>query len=77
MVSRPQCNQISHNTLDKDRRVTTLKSAQSTQKDQVSSAINEDINKTVVNNVKNICSVIAHTIDMFAEEGMLPPLTKE
>ena len=77
MVSRPQCNQISHNTLDKDRRVTTLKSAQSTQKDQVSSAINEDINKTVVNNVKNICSVIAHTIDMFAEEGMLPPFTKE
>lgn len=77
MVSRPQCNQISHNTVDKDRRVTTLKSAQSTQKDQVSSAINEDINKTVVNNVKNICSVIAHTIDMFAEEGMLPPFTKE
>lgn len=77
MVSRPQCNQISHNTVDKDRRVTTLKSAKSTQKDQVSSAINEDINKTVVNNVKNICSVIAHTIDMFAEEGMLPPFTKE
>ena len=53
-----------------------MKSAQSTQKDQVSSAINEDINKTVVNNVKNICSVIAHTIDMFAEEGMLPLLQK-
>lgn len=47
----------------------TLKSAQATLGDQVSSAINEDINKIVANNVKNICSVIA-------KEAMLPPFAK-